>query len=44
MVAGKTEQQRFQIARQHLFNALDYKTPRIDIMDEKCSKVLKIAY
>ena len=44
MIAGKNEQQRFELARKHLFNALDYKTPRIDILEESVSPVLKTVY
>jgi len=27
-----------------LFNALDYKTPRLDILEETCSPILKTIY
>lgn len=44
IISGKNELQRFQLARKHLFNALDYKTPRLDILEDNVSPVLKNVY
>lgn len=44
LVAGKNEYERFTIARMHLFNALDYKTPRLDMLEKDVSPSLKAIY
>lgn len=44
IVAGKSVYERFTIARMHLFNALDYKTPRLDMLEKDTSPTIKIIY
>ena len=38
------EKQRFAIARDHLYNALGYKAPRLDTYSENISRVFKVCY
>lgn len=44
LVADKSEYERYHIAKHHLFNALDFKTARIDLYQPDAPSFLRFIY
>jgi hypothetical protein len=44
LVRDMDEKKRFEIAKIHLLNALNYKAPRLDTYSESISRVFKLCY
>ena len=44
LVSGLGDKKRFEIAKRHLEDALNYKTPRLDTYSNHLSKRFKICY
>jgi hypothetical protein len=44
LIKDMDEKKRFEIAKAHLMNALNYKAPRIDTYSESMSKIFKVCY
>ena len=44
LVSGLDDQQRFHIAKKHLDDALQFKTPRLDTYSTNLSKKFKVCY